>query len=96
MGEKKKDDFEAMVEDIQGQIEAWEEAVYSTKVLQEYRGPKNVGRMMEPDAFGIITGPCGDTMEIYLEIIDRKVAEVLFMTDGCGATIVWEHADPID
>ena len=76
-----------MAESIQKEIEAEEKALFSKKVIKEFREPKNVGRMSKPDAFGIITGPCGDTMEIYLTIKEDKVADVLFMTDGCGPTI---------
>ncbi|MBU4221554.1 MAG: iron-sulfur cluster assembly scaffold protein, partial [Euryarchaeota archaeon] len=41
----------------------------------------------QPDAFAILTGWCGDTMEIYLMVEHEIVADITFMTDGCGATI---------
>lgn len=87
MTEEKDNNFEKMADTIQQQIEAEEASLFSKKVIKEYRAPKNVGRMTEPDAFGIITGPCGDTMEIYLEIRDARVTDALFMTDGCGSSI---------
>ena len=34
-----------------------------------------------------ITGPCGDTVEIYLKVENGTINQVSFMTDGCGATI---------
>ncbi|MCK4613204.1 MAG: iron-sulfur cluster assembly scaffold protein, partial [Thermoplasmata archaeon] len=74
MSKERDNSFEQVVENIQRDIEAEEEALFSKKVIEEYRAPKNVGRMTEPDAFGIVTGSCGDTMEIYLKIRDNRVA----------------------
>jgi len=87
MMDKKKTDFDEFIEEVQSQILEEEKAIYSEKVIEEYNNPKNVGRMIEPDAFGIIEGSCGDTMEFYLKISDDKIKEIMFMTDGCGATI---------
>lgn len=87
MSKERDNSFEQVVENIQRDIEAEEEALFSKKVIKEYRAPKNVGRMTEPDAFGIVTGSCGDTMEIYLKIRDNRAADALFMTDGCGPSI---------
>ena len=61
--------------------------VFSGKVIEEYRSRENRGRIVEPDAFGILTGPCGDTMEIYLDIRDNRVTRARFMTDGCVPSV---------
>lgn len=87
MSENGKSDFDDMVDAIQQEIEADESSTFSRKVIEEFRDPKNAGRMGDADAVGIITGPCGDTMEFYLNIQDSRVADILFMTDGCGSTI---------
>ena len=57
--------FDRMVEEIQRQIIEEERATYSQRVIEEYYNPKNLGRMSDPDAVGIVHGWCGDTMEIY-------------------------------
>ncbi len=88
MSDSREDsEFEEMVREIQKRITREEEALYSKKVLEEYREPKNVGRMEDPDAFAVVKGSCGDTMEFYLRVEDDKVTRIEFMTDGCGATI---------
>lgn len=79
--------FEGVVEEIRKKITQQEEALFSKKTLEEYREPKNVGRMDEPDAFAAVKGSCGDTMELYLRIEDDRARRIVFMTDGCGATI---------
>jgi len=76
-----------MVEEIQRQIIEDERATYSQKVIEEYYNPKNLGRMSDPDAVGIVQGWCGDTMEIYLRMNSSRIEEATFMTDGCGPTV---------
>ena len=76
---------------VAAQIQDWiakqERALYSEKVIEEYHNPKNLGRMAEPDAVGIVHGWCGDTMEIHLRVNDGRIAEATFTTDGCGPTV---------
>jgi len=79
--------FDRMVEEIQRQIIEDERATYSQKVIEEYYNPKNLGRVSDPDAVGIVHGWCGDTMEIYLKMNGSRVEEAMFMTDGCGPTV---------
>ena len=80
-------DLDKMVESIQNELDAEAKAIFSKKVLDECRNPRNIGRMKDPDAVGIITGPCGDTMEFYLRVTGGKITGVQFMTDGCAPTI---------
>jgi hypothetical protein len=46
-------------------VETVEQAVYSAKVIAESSNPVRLARMDGLDAWGIIHGCCGDTMEIY-------------------------------
>ena len=82
-----KSDLDKMVEDIQNDLDSDAEATFSKKVLNECRNPRNIGRLKDPDAVGIITGPCGDTMEFYLRVTEKKITKIKFMTDGCAPTI---------
>jgi nitrogen fixation NifU-like protein len=83
----KESAFDRMVEEIQRQIIKDERATYSQKVIEEYYNPKNLGRMSDPDAVGIVQGWCGDTMEIHLRMNGSRIEEATFMTDGCGPTV---------
>jgi len=60
---------------------------YTEKVIDHFLNPRNVGEIQNADGFGKVTGPCGDTMEIWLKIKDGIIAEATFLTDGCGTTI---------
>jgi nitrogen fixation NifU-like protein len=61
--------------------------VYSEKTIDHFLNPRNLGEIPAPDGFGRVTGPCGDTMEIYLKVGDGRVINASFWTDGCGTTI---------
>jgi nitrogen fixation NifU-like protein len=60
---------------------------YSEKTIDHFLSPRNLGKIAAPDGFGRITGPCGDTMEIYLKVRDGRVMNATFWTDGCGTSI---------
>ena len=80
-------DFDKFIASVQDELDADAEKTFSKKVLEEYKNPQNVGRMQEPDGVGIITGPCGDTMEFFIKVNKSKIIDIKYMTDGCGATI---------
>ena len=52
--------------------------------LQNWLGPYNEGQLPEANGIGKITGPCGDTMMIYLRIGKEGIDEVRFQVDGCA------------
>ena len=60
---------------------------YSETVIDHAMNPRNVGNMETADGYASVTGPCGDTMEIWLKVGNDIIAETTFMTDGCGTTI---------
>ena len=49
--------------------------------------PRNRWRLGRADAYAAVTGPCGDTMEIWLRLKRGRIAKATFDTDGCGATV---------
>jgi len=61
--------------------------VYSETTIDHAMTPRNVGDMRDADGFARVTGPCGDTMEIWLRIKNGTIAEASFLTDGCGTSI---------
>jgi nitrogen fixation NifU-like protein len=85
--QKELDDLDRWVAVLQQAIIERQQAIYSARVLEEARNPKNVGRMDNPDAQATLRGWCGDTMEIYLRLDGEWIQEASFMTDGCGPTI---------
>jgi nitrogen fixation NifU-like protein len=74
-------------EDIEQQVMAEMRRVYSEKVIDHAMNPRNVGSMPDAEGFAAVTGPCGDTMEIWLEVKNDRISNATFWTDGCGTTI---------
>ena len=64
-------------------------ALYSEKVMDHFRNPRNVGVIENADGVGEVGNPvCGDIMKIYLKINDEQIIEdVKFETFGCGSAI---------
>ena len=63
-------------------------ALYSEKVMDHFRNPRNVGVIEDADGVGEAgNAVCGDIMKIYLKIEDSTVADVRFETFGCGSAI---------
>ena len=68
-------------------IKAEMRKVYSETVIDHSMNPRNVGALDDADSFAKVTGPCGDTMEIWLKVKNDTISDASFMTDGCGTTI---------
>jgi nitrogen fixation NifU-like protein len=64
------------------------EALYSEKVMEHFRNPRNVGEIENPDGVGHVGNPtCGDIMELYIKVEKNVIKEAKFKTFGCGAAI---------
>ena len=63
-------------------------ALYSEKVMDHFRNPRNVGVIENADGVGEVgNAKCGDIMKMYLKIDDDVVSDVKFETFGCGSAI---------
>lgn len=62
------------------------EKVYSPRVMELWKNPQNAGSLDCPDGYGQVTGPCGDTMQIWLRVREDVITEATFWTDGCGTS----------
>ncbi|MEO0091825.1 MAG: Fe-S cluster assembly scaffold protein NifU [candidate division WOR-3 bacterium] len=62
--------------------------MYSEKVMDHFRNPRNVGEIPDADGIGEIGNPvCGDMMTFYIKVKDNRLVDVKFKTFGCGAAI---------
>ena len=75
------------LDELEKQIMDKVRQAYTETVVDHAMNPRNVGSIAGPDGFGNVTGPCGDTMEIWLKVKGDKVEGVTFWTDGCGTSI---------
>lgn len=64
---------------------------YSTKVLDHYENPRNVGSFEKDDpdvGTGMVGAPaCGDVMRLQIKVIDGIIRDAKFKTYGCGSAI---------
>lgn len=62
--------------------------MYSEKVLEHFRNPRNVGVIEDADGMGTVGNPvCGDLMTMYIKVRDDRIVDIKFQTFGCGAAI---------
>lgn len=62
--------------------------IYTEKVLDHFRNPRNMGKMENPDGIGKVGNPkCGDVMVMYIRVKDEKIIDIKFQTFGCTAAI---------
>ncbi len=62
--------------------------LYSEKVMDHFRNPRNVGEIEDADGIGEVgNAKCGDIMRVYIKVKDGIISDVKFMTFGCGSAI---------
>jgi len=62
--------------------------MYSEKVMEHFRNPKNMGEIKDADGVGTVGNPvCGDVMTVYIKVKGNMVKDIKFKTFGCAAAI---------
>ena len=62
--------------------------MYSDKVMENFKNPKNTGEIPDADGIGTVGNPvCGDMMTIFIKVKDNRIEDIKFKTFGCGAAI---------
>ena len=64
-------------------------ALYSEKVMDHFRNPRNLGVIEDADGVGEVgNAKCGDIMRMYIKVDDEGViTDCKFNTFGCGSAI---------
>ncbi len=63
-------------------------SLYSEKVMDHFKNPRNVGVIEDADGVGEVgNAKCGDIMKIYIKVRDGILTDVKFETFGCGSAI---------
>jgi len=62
--------------------------MYTDKVMEHFRNPRNMGEIPNADGVGTVGNPvCGDLMTMYIKVKDDRIEDIKFKTYGCGAAI---------
>jgi nitrogen fixation NifU-like protein len=62
--------------------------MYTDKVMEHFKNPRNMGEIPNADGIGTVGNPvCGDLMTMYIKVKDNRIEDIKFKTYGCGAAI---------
>jgi len=62
--------------------------MYTEKLMEHFRNPRNMGRIEDADGVGTVGNPvCGDVMKLYIKVKDNRIEDIKFETFGCAAAI---------
>ena len=67
--------------------------MYSEKVMDHFKNPRNAGEMKDAGGIGEVGNPaCGDVMKVHIKVEDGVIKEAKFLTFGCCAAIAASDA----
>ena len=54
--------------------------MYSEKVMNHFRNPRNMGEIPDADGVGTVGNPvCGDVMTIYIKVENGRIVDIKFV-----------------
>jgi len=61
---------------------------YNPILKEHFTHPRNMGEMENPDGMGEAQNPvCGDTMRLFIKVVEGRISDARFLTYGCSAAI---------
>jgi len=60
---------------------------YSDKAIKYFLEKANMGSLPNADQVTELTGPCGDTMKVYLKIEDDRIKDAKIRVLGCAGAV---------
>ena len=63
------------------------ESGYSDKAIQYFQAKENIGVIGGADQVTNLTGPCGDTMKIYMNLESDKISDAKIQVLGCPGAV---------
>ena len=81
-----KDDV-AVVEDKGSVREMLSGSGYSEKAIDYYLEQANMGSLSDADQVSELTGPCGDTMKVYLKLEGGRIQDAKIQVLGCPGAV---------
>ena len=77
----------AVVEDKGSVREMLSGSGYSQKAIDYYLEQSNMGSLSDADQVSELTGPCGDTMKVYLKLEEGKIQDAKIQVLGCPGAV---------
>jgi len=60
---------------------------YSQKAIDYYLDKPSMGSLADADQVTELTGPCGDTMKVYLKVNDNQISDAKIQVLGCPGAV---------
>jgi nitrogen fixation NifU-like protein len=60
---------------------------YSQKAIDYYLEQGNMGSLSDADQVSELTGPCGDTMKVYLKVEEGRIKDAKIQVLGCPGAV---------
>jgi len=60
---------------------------YSQKAIDYYLDKPSMGSLVDADQVTELTGPCGDTMKVYLKVSDNQISDAKIQVLGCPGAV---------
>jgi len=60
---------------------------YSQKAIDYYIEQANMGSLSDADQVSELTGPCGDTMKVYLKMDEGRIQDAKIQVLGCPGAV---------
>jgi len=60
---------------------------YANEAITYFLDKKNMGTLPDADQVTELTGPCGDTMKIYLKMAEERITDAKIEVLGCPGAI---------
>ncbi len=60
---------------------------YSEKAIDYYLEQANMGSLSDADQVSELTGPCGDTMKVYLKLEEGQIKDAKIQVMGCPGAV---------
>jgi len=77
----------AVVEDKGSVREMLSGSGYSQKAIDLYLEQANMGSLSDADQVSELTGPCGDTMKVYLKLEEGRIKDAKIQVLGCPGAV---------
>jgi nitrogen fixation NifU-like protein len=79
--------LDTVVGDLQTGVIRDAREVCGEEIVRRWLEAPHAGVTKDCDAHARATGPCGDTMEVFVTIREGRVADASFVMDGCASSV---------
>jgi nitrogen fixation protein NifU and related proteins len=78
---------ETAIQDSESIRELLSSSGYADKAIEYFLDRKNMGTLPDADQVSELTGPCGDTMKIYLKVENDRIQDAKIQVLGCPGAV---------